>query len=586
MYLRKITRHKDGKSHAYWALMQSYRTERGPRQRVVAYLGELTPEDKQPATTGSANSHQYQPDLFDNREPQWVEINIQNLRVENIVDFGGPWLGLHLLRELELDRFLKEELVQGREEIPWAIMAQVLILSRLCYPSSELEISEHYFSSSSLADQLGIPPDKVNDDRLYRALDKLLPHKDKLEEHLKKRAGELFQLDYNLFIYDVTSTYFEGEAKGNPLAQRGYSRDHRGDCKQVCIALVVSKDGFPLGYELFAGNRTDVTTMEEIVQSMEKKYGQVNRIWVMDRGMASENNFEFLNQNQRRYIVGANRSELKRHEKELLKKSWEHVYADLEVKKVISPETQEVYILCRSAARNLKEKAMHERFEKRIETALAKMTKTSEKRKYPAGIWERRIGRLLGLNSRAAGLFEVAVEVDKKNHARVKWHKNERWREWADLSEGCYLLRSNITDWTAQELWQAYVQLTEAEDAFRIQKSDLKIRPIWHQKEGRVRAHILVCFLAYVLWKTMEGFCRQAGIGDNPAKIFKELSEIKLVDVVVSTRQGETFKLRCVGTPTAHQAILLQRLKLTLPNRFPMQNALQNVVKTFAAGSL
>jgi transposase len=572
MYLRKIIRHKDGKRHAYWALVQSCRTERGPRQRTVAYLGEMTPDAKLAVAPQSATEpRRYQGNLFDAQEPEWVEINTKTLRVENIVEFGGPWLGLKLIRQLKLDHFFKEHLPCGREEISWAVMAQVLILSRLCHPSSELEIAEDYFGKSSLADQLGIPASKINDDRLYRALDQLLPHKEKLEKHIKETLGDLFQLDYNLFLYDVTSTYFEGEAKANPLAQRGYSRDSRGDCKQVCIALVVTKEGFPVGYELFAGNRHDVTTVEDVVTAMEKKYGQAHRIWVMDRGMASQDNFEFLRQNGRRYLVGANRSQLKRYEQELLQKNWETVHAGLEVKKVSSPDGKEVYILCRSEERAKKEKAMHERFEQRIESGLTKMQATSSKRKCTTGLLERRIGRLLERNSRAAGLFDVHVTAGANGYAQLSWKKQEPWRDWSALSEGCYMLRTNIMDWSAEDLWKAYVQLTEAEDAFRIHKSTLKIRPIWHQKEDRVKAHILVCFLAFVLWKTLEGVCRKSGLGDTPSKIFKELSDIKLVDVVMSSREGRTFTFRCVGTPTSHQAILLQKLKLTLPSRFSKQ---------------
>lgn len=345
MYLRKINVHKDGKDHKYWALMQAYRTERGPRQRTVAWLGEVKGDNKVMVSPGKGSARIYQGELFSERKPEWIEINTQTLRVENIVDFGGAWIGLHLIKELKLDRFLREHLSEGREEIPWSIMAQVLVLSRLCHPSSELEIAENYFKKSSLADQLGIPVEKVNDDRLYRALDILLPHKRELEKHLKERPGTLFDLSYDIFLYDVTSTYFEGLAEANSMAQYGYSRDKRGDCKQVCIALAVTKEGMPLGYEVFEGNRHDSTTAEEIVESMEEKYGKANNIRVMDRGMASEDNFEYLREKGCRYIIGADRKQLKKHEQELLKKDWEQVHEGLEVKKVSTPESSGVYIL-------------------------------------------------------------------------------------------------------------------------------------------------------------------------------------------------------------------------------------------------
>jgi transposase len=514
----------------------------------------------------------YQRNLFEKSEPEWVEIDVKRVRVENVVEFGGPWLGLELMHYLGLDHFFLEHVAGGREEIPWAIMAEVLVLCRLCHPSSELHIAEHFFEQTAMADLLGISSDKINEDRLYRALDQVLPHKEALEGHLKEKAGTLFRLDYDLFLYDVTSTYFEGEARINPLAQRGYSRDHRRDCKQVCIGLVVSREGFPLGYELFAGNRTDVTTVEEIIELMEGRYGRANRIWVMDRGMVSEENMGLLRKEGRRYILGTQRGQLKKYEEALLKGDWQEVQAGLEVKRVDSPDGKEVFILCRSRDRAEKEKAIHDRFEQRIEEAMIQMEKSCEKRRYQINVMERRIGRLLGRNSRAAGLFDVRVEKGSTGGAKVIWTKRENWRDWSRLSEGCYLLRSNIRDWSPEELWKAYIQLTEAEEAFRIHKGDLSVRPIWHQKEERVRAHILVCFLAYVLWKTLGRLSRQAGLGDEPRKIFQELSQIKLTDVILPTRNGKEIRLRCVETPSHHQGILLQHLKLNLPKRFMKRN--------------
>jgi transposase len=569
MYIRKTTRIKDGKIHDYWALIESYRTPKGPRQRTVAWLGELDKAGRLGIEKYTKNNSESQQDLFKKSpDPEWVEVNVNGIRVENIKDFGGPWLCLEIIRRLHLEQFFEKHIPKGRELIPWSTMAQVLVICRLCNPSSELHIAEHLFEETAFSDLLGIPLKRINEDRLYRALDKLLPHKDALEIHLKAKAGSLFNLDYDLFLYDVTSTYFEGLATGNPLAQRGYSRDHRGDCKQVCLGLVVTRDGFPLGYEVFAGNRADVTTVEDIVEVMESKYGKANRIWVMDRGMASSGNFEYLNEGGRKYIIGANRGELKQYEAELLKEDWQTVHTGLEVKQVDSPDGEEVFILCRSSDRAKKEKSMHDRFEQRIEESLIKMSNGCKKRRYQAKVLERRVGKLLGKNSRAAGLFDVKVEQGENGGATVSWTKRDDWRDWSRLSEGCYMLRSNVRDWSPEELWKAYIQLTEAEEAFRIQKNDLRIRPIWHQKEERVLSHILVCFLAYVLWKTLEGLCRQAGLGDEPRKVFHELSQIKLTDVVLPTRNGKEIRLRCVGTPTKHQLILLERLKLVMPKRF------------------
>jgi transposase len=405
----------------------------------------------------------------------------------------------------------------------------------------------------------------MNDNRLYRALDNLLPHKTALEKHLKGRLGELFNLEYDLLMYDVTSVYFEGEAAGNEQARRGYSRDHRPDCKQVCIALVVSKEGIPLGYEVFNGNRHDSTTVEDIVTKIEAQYGKAGRIWVMDRGMLSEDNLEFLQSGKRRYIIGAPKSQLKHFERELLSQDWEKIRDGLEVKACPSPDGEETFILCRSEDRAKKEKAIHERFEKCIEKGLEKIAESCRKRKQKVGGIERKVGKLLGANTRAAGLFNVEVKESKTGQVAITWHKEESWREWAEMSEGYYMLRTNIKGWQAGELWEAYIQLTQAENAFRIQKSDLKIRPIWRQKEDRVKAHILVCFLAYVLWKMLGQMCKKAGLGSEPRKVFEEISQIKVVDVMMPTKQGTILTKRCISQPTDAQAVLLQRLNLHLP---------------------
>ena len=305
MYLRRCYRQKDGKRHGYWALVESYRTARGPRQRVVAYLGELDEQGRLGVQRAAQPDPAPQADLFDRESSrEWVEVDLNGVRVERSRPFGGGWLGLMLLRQLGLGELLEALMPSGREEVPWSAMTVVLVLGRLLDPSSELHLAEHGYEASALAELLGVPAAKVNDDRLYRALDRLLPHKPALEKHLKQRLGELFELDYDLLLYDVTSTYFEGLAAANPQAQGGYSRDHRPDCKQVNIALVVSRSGLPLGYEVFAGNRSDVTTVKEIVEAMESKYGQANRIWVMDRGMVSADNVEFLQQGGRIVAIG------------------------------------------------------------------------------------------------------------------------------------------------------------------------------------------------------------------------------------------------------------------------------------------
>jgi len=572
MFIRPCHRTKNGKQHAYWALVESVRTDRGPRQRTVAYLGQLDEAGRlgvKRAAEGNKRSGEDQLQLWEDNSPapEWVEVNTAAVRVENQLDFGGPWLAMELMHKLQLDKVFESAMLRGEEDIPWAKMALVLTISRLCNPSSELFIAEHYYRSTAMPELLGIPAEKINQQRLYRALDKLLPHKEALETHLKNRLGSLFNLEYDLLLYDVTSTYFEGQCEGNPMAQRGYSRDNRSDCKQVCIGLVVSKCGMPLGYEVFQGNRNDVKTWQEIVTTMEARYGKADRIWCGDRGMMSKENIEFMESGNRRYIIGASKGTLKKFERELLKSDWRTIRDGLEVKLCPSPcGGQETYILCRSQDRRDKEKAMHERFEKRIDEALEKVQASCRKRKWKKEVIDRRIGKIMAHNSRAAGLFEVEVK-QIAGRAVVSWTKNDKWRDWATLNEGCYLLRTNVTDWSAEDLWQAYIQLTEAEAAFRIHKSDLRIRPVWHQKEGRVLAHILVCFLAYVLWKTLHQMTKAGGLGDEPRRIFEELGKISLVDVVLPTHNGPEIRRRCVCRPTDHQAILLDRLSLTLPRQ-------------------
>jgi transposase len=563
MYLRRCYRNKDGKRHAYWALVESHRTARGPRQRVVAWLGELDEQGR--LAVRQKDESGYQRNLFDEKEPEWIEVDLKRIAVERTRRFGGSWLGLELLRKLGLDAFITQAIPGGREDVPWAVMAMVLVLGRLCDPSSELHLAEQGYESSSMSELLGVPIEKVNDDRLYRALDRLLPHKEALEKYLKEKLGELFPLDYDLLLYDVTSTYFEGEALRNDLAQRGYSRDHRPDCKQVNIALVVSRCGMPVGYEVFAGNRHDSKTVEQVVEHVEKIYGRANRIWVMDRGMMSEENVEYLRKGGRRYILGTPKSQLRKYERELLSTEWKQVHEGLQVRLCPAPDGKEVFILCRSLERQAKEQAMHERFEHRIEEGLEKIANGCRKSRQKPLVIAERIGKLMGQNTRAAGLFRVQIK-EESGYAQIEWAKLDSWREWARLSEGCYMLRSNVTDWTPEELWRAYIQLTEAEAAFRIQKSDLQIRPIWHQRADRVQAHILVCFLAYVLWKALGQMCHMAGLGDEPRKVFEELKEISLVDVLLPTRNGITLRKQCVSRPSEHQSILLQKLQLRLPS--------------------
>jgi transposase len=453
-------------------------------------------------------------------------------------------------------------------------MAAVLVIARLTEPASELHLAENWYRKTALEDLLGLSVERINDDRLYRALDRLLPHKQAIERHLRHRLGELFALQYDLLLYDVTSTYFEGLAESNTLAARGYSRDHRPDCKQVCIALVVTREGMPLGYEVFAGNRTDVTTVEEIVATMEARYGLAQRIWVMDRGMTSADNVAWLQQTGRRYLIGTPKSELRKWAREIAEaKDWHQVREGVEAKLCLGPDGAERFVLCRSVERREKEKGMHTRFVQRIEQGLGKLGKRLEhaRRGLERGKLERQIGRLLERNTRAAARYTIELLDDPTRPAglRLVWSVKPEWEDWATHSEGCYVLRTNITDWDAELLWRTYIQLSEAEAAFRIHKSELSIRPIWHQRTDRVQAHILVCFLAYVLWKTLEQWQSRAGLGNSPRTILDELGRIQSTDVVLPLAEDPSRKLRirCVAKPDYAQALLLDRLGLRLPER-------------------
>src|SRR5512142_568590 len=337
MYLRHTTVTKNGKTHTYWRLVRSVGVGAKVRQETVAQLrikgscGRIAARHLASSLVGLER----QPGLFDDEIPtEPISVDHRRVRLERGRRFGDVWLAWRLWQALGLDRWLAECLRRGREDVPWDVMAAVLVIARLCQPSSELHIAEDWYRRTALEDLLGLPAAKVNDDRLYRALDHLLPHKDALERHLKERLGTLFRLEYDLLLYDVTSTYFEGQANGNTQAARGYSRDHRSDCKQVCIGLVVSREGFPLGYEVFAGNRRDSTTLQEVVKRMEARYGREGRIWAVDRGMIDATNLQWLKERGWRYIVGTPKGELKRFEQELLKGTWHEIREGLEVRSV------------------------------------------------------------------------------------------------------------------------------------------------------------------------------------------------------------------------------------------------------------
>lgn len=574
MYLRHTIRKKDGKVHRYWCLVRSVRVGRRVIQQTVAHLGELD-ERGQIAARALARRVIGAPEqtaLFDDGSANLTApVRLKGVRIERSRRFGDVYLALALWRGVGLEAACERLLPFGKERISWAKMAAVLVAARLCEPSSELHIAEDWYRRTALCDLLQLGDEEVNKDRLYRALDHLLACKTALEAHLSQRCGELFAVDNEVLLYDVTSTYFEGLAEANPQAQRGYSRDHRPDCKQVCIALVVTFDGFPLGYEVLAGNTHDSRTLQTIVATMEARHGALGRVWIADRGMASAENLAWLRSTGRRYIIGAPKAELKKFASALAASDgWRTIQEGVEVKLIRRPGTDETVVLCRSADRRAKEQAMHDKFSRRIDTALARLAariSRSKKRLDPAKV-NRQIGRILQQNQRAAARFSIALEPDEcLAGLRLTVGCNASFDDWAALSEGAYLLRSNIGDWTDQQLWKAYIQLTQAEAAFRIHKDQLNLRPIWHQHEDRVQAHILVCFLAFVLWKSLEMWQQRAGLGNSPRTILEELARIQSHDVVLPTSAHGQIRLRCVTQPDAAQVALLDRLGVVLPKR-------------------
>ena len=570
MYLRHTIRKKDGKVHRYWCLVRSVRVGRRVIQQTVAHLGELDERGRIEARALARRliGTPEQTALFDDGSDHLTApVRLKGVRIERSRRFGDVYLALALWRGVGLEAACERLLPAGKERVSWAKMAAVLVTARLCEPSSELHIAEDWYRRTALCDLLQLGDEEVNKDRLYRALDRLLGHKAALEAHLSQRCGELFAVENEVLLYDVTSTYFEGLAEANPQAQRGYSRDHRPDCKQVCIALVVTFDGFPLGYEVFAGNTHNSRTLQTIVAAMEDRHGALGRVWIADRGMASADNLAWLRSTGRRYIIGAPKSELRKF---AASDGWRTVQEGVEVKLARHSETDETVILCRSADRRAKERAMHDKFSLRIEAALERLAARiagSKKRLDQAKV-NRQIGRILQQNQRAAARFAIALKPDDCPAGfRLAVAYNAAFDGWAALSEGAYLLRSNIDDWSDQQLWKAYIQLTQAEAAFRIQKDQLDVRPIWHQHEDRVQAHILVCFLAFVLWKSLEMWQSRAGLGNSPRTILEELARIQSHDVVLPTTTHGEIGLRCVTQPDPAQAALLDRLGLVLPKR-------------------
>ena len=588
MFLRSHQRSKDGKEHNYWSLVETVRTPDGPRQRRLCYLGELNSSAQarwlKTVEVFNEQGESSQLKLFPSEveppanDPQVARVLLHRVRLERSRQFGACFLGLELWKRLELDCFFEQALDEETADVPWSRVAAVLAINRLCAPGSELAIEQRWYPATALDDLLGIEEGKINDTRLYRCLDRMLPHKVKLEQHLKQRYGELFGAEFDVLLYDLTSTYVEGAAENNPMMRRGYSRDHRPDCEQMVIALIVNNEGFPFSYETFDGNRADVSTMETILRMVERKYGKARRIWVMDRGIVSEANLEAIRKRGGQYLVGTPRSQMKQFEAELLKDDWKRVRPEVEVKQAKLPRGEETYILCRTTGRKEKEKAIRKRFSDRMEDALSRLAKAiTTGRLKDRNKMERRLGRIQANHPSVNDLYEVALR-DTPEGVRLFWEMKKEGKTWRELREGAYILRTNLQAETVEELWSKYMQLTEAEASFRALKSELSIRPLYHQLEPRVKAHVMVAFLGYALWVTLKHLLHAKGMPTpsqqkaklassfSPARSLALLSTLHSADIVLPTTDGQQVRLRRITEPDTEQKNLLQLLGITLPD--------------------
>jgi transposase len=596
MFLRRYTRTKDRKTHSYYALVESVRTAAGPRQHVVAYLGELN-HDQQGRWQRTVVIYNRQGDsqqllLFPDDDqvpvpddPDVVRIRLGSVGWTNGRRFGDIWLGLWLWKLLSLDEIVDRHVPQGKETVRPADIVAIEVINRLCGPCSEFALAEHWYASTGLEDLLGVPDSAVTKDRLYRTLDRLLAAQDSIEQDLKAQLGTLFQLDYDLLLYDLTSTYFEGLAVENDLASRGYSRDHRSDCKQIVLALVVTRDGFPLAHRTLAGNTQDLQTVETIVTEVEQQFGKTERIWVMDRGMISKESLAFLKRPGRRYVLAARRGELVQFQSELQSGGWQQLPENIEVQVKLIRRKREYYLLARSGPRRKKERAIRRRQRHGLVRGLRRLEQliASGRLKQRDKILER-VGRLTGRYPKARTFVTITVSAAKR--AELSWTWKVAKFKAALARDGAYLLRSNQSGWSAQGLWETYMQLTVVEHAFRVLKSELLLRPVWHHYSGRTKAHVMVCVLAYALWKTLDHLSKQAGLETEiqkpdhrrgnaapkprpmtPEVILRQLGDLQIGDILLETTDGRKLALRRVARPKPEQARILKALKLNVPER-------------------
>jgi transposase len=579
MFLRSNTRIKDGKEHRYFTVVESRRLQSGKvAQRQVLYLGEIN--DSQQAAWrrtlevfDEAEQRLTPLSLFPEDRPvpadaiDSVQVKLSEMKLERARPYGNCWLGCELWRQLQLDRFWSEKLPQGRGNVAWPQVLELLAVNRLIDPGSEFRLHRQWFDRSAMDVLLGQDFAVAEKDRLYRCLDRVLEHKQDLFVHLQQRWKDLFDAEFDLLLYDLTSTYVEGEAEQNPKARYGYSRDKRPDCKQVVIALIVTPAGLPLAYEVMAGNTSEKTTLRGFLDSIESQYGKARRVWLMDRGIPTEALLKEIRTTRQEtfYLVGTSRAKVKQYEKQWLELPWHKVRESVEVK--LFAQDGELYVLAKSEGRQAKENAMRRKKLARLLRKLRAMRRSCPKRDQLL----MRVGAAKTDAGRAFGFVKINLpgagqEVSKETFT-FRLDK-DRLKE-AELRDGHYLLRTNLVAEDPAVLWDRYVQLTQIEAAFKCLKSDLGIRPIHHQLEHRVDAHILVAFLAYCLTVTLRHRLRMHAPGLTPRAVLEKLAGIQMLDVSFPTTDGRRLIMPRYTEPNPEQALLLHHLSLVLPQQPP-----------------
>jgi transposase len=577
MFLRSTNRKKDGKSHRYYSVVENQRVSGDKTvQRTVLYLGEIN-DSQQTAwrrTLEVFDEEQQQTcnlSLFpDDREVpaetlDSLQVNLAGLELRRPRPFGNCWLASELWRQLGLTEFWRERLPAGREDVSWEKVLRLLVVNRLLEPGSEFRVHRHWFVESAMDELLEADFAVAGKDRLYRCLDRIVEHKQELFVHLKQKWAELFAADFEMLLYDLTSTYFEGGMEECDKAKRGYSRDSRPDCVQVVIALIVTPDGFPLAYEVMDGNTSEQKTLQPFLDRIEKAYGQARRVWVMDRGIPTEATLKQMRERNISYLVGTPKSSINKHEKQWLSLPWKQVRDSVRVK--LYEHQEELYVLARSDGRQAKEIAIRRKRVVRLLRKLRAMRRSLPSRDQLL----LRIGAAKKEAGRAFGFVTIALPAATETVTRTSFHfrvDKIKLRQ-AEQRDGHYLLRSNLTAEDPAVLWTRYIQLTNIEAAFRSLKSDLGLRPIHHRLERRVEAHIFVAFLAYCLQVTLKNSLRNQAPGLSSQAVMEKLATIQMIDVWIPTRDRRWLVMPRYTQPSQEVQILLDKLHMELPKQPP-----------------